>query len=358
MQIEQFLHYCQSLTRSKKKTTTNVILLQPNEILKRIFGTLSPRQWLAIRLVCKQFHLVSCDFLKNLTIRRWSPDIDLPLLRIAPKVDHLNLQHIYKLNDANLKQLAQTVPRLKSLNITNLTMRDCSLGLLECFDKMKDLEYLDITVFSATLFAHYPEDELASIQLPSKLQYLALDGVIDGGLMLVWVLGGRINLKGLRLNCSMVIDGLTYLAMPFMDIHSSVDLSFFESLPQLRALEIHTLDNRYIEIKSSQGAPEPEVLFQLLRRCENIQFIALNFRSSDLYPNICKIVDELDEGYQTPHPIVEVQCQDITVKNFKKLKDKRKSYKWIKFVPKISPPAVLQKWQYGSLSKGKPSVFT
>ncbi|KAI1710334.1 multidrug resistance protein 2 [Ditylenchus destructor] len=87
---------------------------------------------------------------------------------------------------------------------------------------------------------------------------------------------------------------------------------------------------------------------------EKIKSISLDFGLSDVNPQLCQVVDELDTVNKNPHSIVEVQCGSMGVKSLKRAKNNRKSYKWLRFVPKISPPAVLEKWQYGSLSAGKP----
>ncbi|KAI1710043.1 hypothetical protein Ddc_13642 [Ditylenchus destructor] len=47
------------------------------------------------------------------------------------------------------------------------------------------------------------------------------------------------------------------------------------------------------------------------------------------------------------HPIVEVKCSS-------KVTEYTHSYKWLQFKLRVSPPAVLEKWQYGWLSAGKP----
>ncbi|KAI1716144.1 hypothetical protein Ddc_10564 [Ditylenchus destructor] len=215
--------------------------------------------------------------------------------------------------------------------------------------------------------------------------------------------------------------------MPLDCVPRYVDFSFFESLTQLRAIEIQTLDKRvlssiaqycknlehvdiwdnykgkgdisaaehsnlmriltlphlcsfslwaakyskdqtnelvtqlaanqnleYIEVKTTKAPLEPEVLYSLLRRCTKIKSIGMDFDLSDVNPQLCQVVDELDEVNKNPHSIVEVQCGSMGVKSLKRAKNNRKSYKWLRFVPKISPPAVLEKWQYGSLSAGKP----
>ncbi|KAI1695159.1 hypothetical protein DdX_19734 [Ditylenchus destructor] len=391
------------------------------------------------------------------------PAIRQSFISMAEYVEHLKLDMVYDLDDASLKEIAQTVPHLKALEMRWCDMQECRGGLRDCFNAMKDLEYLDITAPGVTLFGNHtlPEsagvlclqsvlrkynnlssDQPSLVKFPSNLKYLALMGINDAEQILTWVAEGCTNLNGLRLNCSMSYAGyifqvisemknLTYLAIPLTRIPRNVDLSFLGSLTHLRALEIHTLDemvissiiqycfalehldiyddrkgnvvittemhssllriatisslrslsisassyskeqttelvnqlstNRnleYIEMKTTHGALEPEVLFELLRRCMNIQSVSLNYRWADVYPHICQVVDEVGEQYeklfQNAHPMVEIQCESLAIKKSKKAKKNWKSYKWLRFVPKISPPAVLEKWQYGSLSAGKP----
>ncbi|KAI1699784.1 hypothetical protein Ddc_18413 [Ditylenchus destructor] len=118
---------------------------------------------------------------------------------------------------------------------------------------------------------------------------------------------------------------------------------------------------QYIGITISKGSLEPEVLFEILRRCKGIQCISLGYEgiNSDFYAKICQVVDEVDEiGRQQCeftkgiHPIVEIECDDFYAKQ------KMEPYKWIRFtyvtIKTMSLPAVCEKWQYGSLSAGKP----
>ncbi|KAI1696145.1 hypothetical protein Ddc_20681 [Ditylenchus destructor] len=98
---------------------------------------------------------------------------------------------------------------------------------------------------------------------------------------------------------------------------------------------------------------ELEVLFEILRRCKDIRSIALNIGRIDanVYSKICRVIDEIDNvgGFTgVTHPIVEVQC------NTKLARTITTPYKWLRFKDRVSPPAVLEKWQYGSFSAGKP----
>ncbi|KAI1714613.1 hypothetical protein Ddc_11333 [Ditylenchus destructor] len=121
---------------------------------------------------------------------------------------------------------------------------------------------------------------------------------------------------------------------------------------------VDTGNLQYIQMTTSKDPLELEVLFEILRRCKGIRSIALNFGRIDaeVYSKICGVIDEIDESdrqhgefLEEMHPIVEVQCD-------KKLtRDIATTYKWLRFKTQVSPSAVLEKWQYGSLSAGKPA---
>ncbi|KAI1702304.1 F-box domain containing protein [Ditylenchus destructor] len=95
----------------------------------------------------------------------------------------------------------------------------------------------------------------------------------------------------------------------------------------------------------------PNVLFGMLRRCKAIQYIGVNVEQITR-PMICQAVDEIDQSdkqlqsefVEGTHPIVEVQWDG----------DLPKPYKWLRFISQIPPAAILDKWQYGWLSAGKP----
>ncbi|KAI1702368.1 hypothetical protein Ddc_17102 [Ditylenchus destructor] len=120
---------------------------------------------------------------------------------------------------------------------------------------------------------------------------------------------------------------------------------------------------QYIRLKIKNAPLEPEILFEMLRRCKNIQSVALTFHQidySDLYAKTCQVVDEIDKSEpqqskfpKEAHPIVEVQYKCGFVGNLSA------RYKWIRFKNYITygPNAISKKWQYGWLTDGIPLVF-
>ncbi|KAI1700579.1 F-box domain containing protein [Ditylenchus destructor] len=367
---------------------------------------------------------------RHLTLRSWPAHTALSFLRMAPNVHHLRFWHV-KLNGECLKELAQIVPGLKSLDL-EVSLRGnekaTNLDPMECTKTMTCLEYLyvyEVThIFSLSSF----------VQFPLKLKYLALYGVSDAAQILSWVAKECHNLKGLRLSCSIdenalqaisQMKTLTYLAFKW----ASCDVeNVFEALTELRALEIHTLDEKvitaiaryckklehlnildnwmdaitpekhatilrlaslpnlcslsiwassytkeqtaefvsrliangnvqYIHMKTSQAPLEPEILYEMLRRCKRIRTIALNFGqiSPDVYSRICQVVNEIDEDDTqqheftgVTHPVVDVQCSSRMAEYT------LEQHKWLRLKYQVSPPAVFEKWQYGWLSSGKP----
>ncbi|KAI1702381.1 f-box-like domain-containing protein [Ditylenchus destructor] len=120
---------------------------------------------------------------------------------------------------------------------------------------------------------------------------------------------------------------------------------------------VDTGNLQYIQMTTSKAPLELEVLFEILRRCKGIRSIALNFGRIDakVYSKICGVIDEIDESdrqhgefLEETHPIVEVQCNTHLIQNI------ATTYKWLRFKDQVSYSAVLEKWQYGSLSAGKP----
>lgn len=73
-------------------------------------------------------------------------------------------------------------------------------------------------------------------------------------------------------------------------------------------------------------------------------------------PMICQAVDEIDQSdkqlqsefVEGTHPIVEVQWDG----------DLPKPYKWLRFISQIPPAAILDKWQYGWLSRETVSILS
>ncbi|KAI1703038.1 hypothetical protein Ddc_16731 [Ditylenchus destructor] len=105
---------------------------------------------------------------------------------------------------------------------------------------------------------------------------------------------------------------------------------------------------------------EPDVLFEILRRCKNIQSIALEFGrvNSDFYSKICQVVDEIDEQQREQneftgetHPIVDVKYQNRSDW------DLPAQYKWLRFGFDYSlshESNVAEKWHSGWLTAGAP----
>ncbi|KAI1702383.1 hypothetical protein Ddc_17096 [Ditylenchus destructor] len=375
--------------------------------------------------------------LRHLTLRNWLPHVALPVIRMAPNVQHLRLCSV-NLTSEPFRELAQILPNLKSLEFAlkthpNRIMTAYSLALMEYFKVMTSLEYLYIKA-DAGLF-----HQNAFVQFPPNLKYLCLNDVKNVGKILPWVTEGCKDLKGLSvvLNAFSIngnalqaisqMKSLTCLSVPVKLIDYDVGYAF-EALIELRALKINTMSKtaieaitrhcknlehlhisgnrwaeispeehanmlrlaslpnlcsleiwassyskeqttefvnrlvdtgnlQYIQMTTSEAPLELEVLFEILRRCKGIRSIALNFGRIDaeVYSKICGVIDEIDESdrqhgefLEETHPIVEVQC------NKKLTRDIATTYKWLRFKTQVSPSAVLEKWQYGSLSAGKP----
>ncbi|KAI1693742.1 f-box-like domain-containing protein [Ditylenchus destructor] len=184
-------------------------------------------------------------FLRHLTLRYWSPPVVLSFIRLAPQVQHLRLWSV-KLMSEHIRELAQILPHLKSLDLEVSLWSEVRMGAMrptlwqsksaikqqqdsmKHFQDMTSLEYLYI--YEKTRFF----DQNNLIQFPSSLKYLALYGINSADQILFWAEKQCKNLKGLR---------LTYFATRWL----GTGIEFvFEALTELRALEIYSPDEKII----------------------------------------------------------------------------------------------------------------
>ncbi|KAI1702289.1 F-box domain containing protein [Ditylenchus destructor] len=333
-----------------------------------VFDNLEYKDWPDTRAMqIKPFFERCGRHLRYLTLEKWSPQTVLSFIRMAPNVQHLRFCQV-KLNDESLKELAGIVPGLKSLGMIRCKeiSTDYSLGLMECFKAMTGLEYLSISEPYALFSRH------SFVQFPSNLKYLDLCFVSNPAQILSWVAEGCKVLKGLCLylcydgdeslfHAISQIKSLTYLAMfTSLDWKTPYEIGYvFEELTELRALEINTLDEKYIKMYT-QAPLDPEVLLEILRRCKSIRSVGLDFGpiNSDFCSKICQAVDEIDEENRKQsaftgitHPIVEV------VQYYQKMDGNITApYKWLRFKDDVSHSAVCEKWKFGWLGAGKPSL--
>ncbi|KAI1696143.1 hypothetical protein Ddc_20679 [Ditylenchus destructor] len=422
-------------SRSKVHDNCNNYML-PDEILVLIFEKLPWKERLVIEEVCKKWQHVGKNLswsherifdnesyvklpelhvmhikplfersgrnLRHLILRDWPSQVVLSFIRMAPNVQHLKLWAV-NLTSERLRELAQIVPSLKSLDVIN-----------------------------SVLINQY-----SFVQFPPNLKYLCLYDVKNADKILSWVAKGCKDLKGLRVfstigsineNALQAISQMKSLTSLAMQVGSTYNVGYvLEALTELRALEVNTVNKtvitaitqycknlEHLHISGNRGAEispeehasmlrlatlpnlcsleiwassyskkqtteflnrfiangnlqyiytnskvllELEVLFEILRRCKSIRSIAFNFGriNAGVYSKICRVVDEIDERnrqhgefLEETHPIVEVQC------NKKLGRSITTPYKWLRFKDQVSPPAVLQKWQFGWLSAGKP----
>ncbi|KAI1703039.1 hypothetical protein Ddc_16732 [Ditylenchus destructor] len=329
-------------------------------------------------------------YLRHLTLRKWSPQVVLSFIRMAPNVQHLKLSKD-TLNNNFLKELAQLVPGLKSLKVTvrcNGYKPNYDIGLIECFKTMTCLEYLSIydkechnrgTLFNLHSF----------VQFPLNLKYLDLDDVANAAQIISWVSKECHNLKGLCLSCSMEEDTLQAISklkseLRALNIYnldekiitaiaqhcqklehlSIVEISLEEHANLLHLATLPNLCSLETWAKNFPKERTTELINRLISigKLQNIQSIGLEFGriNLDFYSKICQVVDEIDEEQREQHeftgmthPIVEVQCNSGLAKFIPH------EYKWLQFVDIVWPgrgvwKMSLEKWQYGMLSAGKP----
>ncbi|KAI1696148.1 F-box protein SKIP2-like isoform X1 [Ditylenchus destructor] len=210
----------------------------------RIFDNLKYENWPEAKFKqIKPFFERCGRHLRHLTLRNWPAPTALSFLRMAPNVHHLRFWHVL-LNGECMKELAQIVPSLKSLDLEvslrcNERVTDNNVGLTECFETMTCLEYLYIYEASVSFHSY------SFVQFPPNLKYLALYSVSNAAQILSWVARGCKNLRGLRLSCDINVNtlqaisqlkSLTYLALPLK--WSPYDVgNVFEALTELRALD-------------------------------------------------------------------------------------------------------------------------
>ncbi|KAI1716108.1 hypothetical protein Ddc_10525 [Ditylenchus destructor] len=406
----------------------------------KIFDNSSYRDWPDERVTeeIKPFFDRCGRYLNHVKFCTWQHETILSLIKMAPHVQHLKFSGV-SLNDESLKELAQIVPDLKSLVLKD-SLRwhegDADNGSMECFKLMTSLEYLHIYQGSALL------DQCSFVQFPPNLKFLTLSDTKNTDQILNWVAKGCKDLKALTVSGTILNDNgfkaisemksLTYLNVPIKRA-DTFELDYvFESLNELRALEIDTVDGKvidaiaryckklehfrtdiyflspeeyanvqrldtlpnlysltiwsecqssrqqttelvnrliangklqYIQINTSKAPLEPELLFEILRRCKGIRFIALTFYLVPCYPSlydqICQVVDEIDESdrqhsefREEGHRIVDVVHAGVNLPHML-----RAQYKWLRFKDYFLPPptnVITEKWQYGWLSAGKP----
>ncbi|KAI1695767.1 f-box-like domain-containing protein [Ditylenchus destructor] len=256
------------------------INMLPDEVLVQIFEKLSRQERLGIEQVCKKWQHVGKDlswsqerifddtnfanlprviqikpffercgrYLRHLSFVKiyHSTEAVLSFIKMAPNVQHLTFLDI-SLTDESLKELAEIVPGLKSLEVLTTfpyspfderIVPDYHLGLMQCFKAMKSLEYLCIYATGA-LF-----DQHTFVQFPANLKYLKLYCVSNDAQILSWVADGCKNLRALDLysfsdeNVYLPISkfkSLTYLSMPLRPHEIGY---VFEELTELRTLEL------------------------------------------------------------------------------------------------------------------------
>ncbi|KAI1705644.1 hypothetical protein Ddc_15642 [Ditylenchus destructor] len=199
-------------------------------------------------------------YLRHLTLRYWSARTAMTFLRMAPNVQHLKIFFI-ELDDECLKQLPQIVPSLKSLDLKisyplfyrmdNDSFTD--YGLMGCLKELTLLEYLCVYEKNGEMYDLF--DKQSFVQFPPNLKYLDLSPR-NAGKFLNCIAKGCKNLKGLRISTDQNIDedvfkaisqlkSLKYLAIPIGWAPFNIEY-VFEALTELRALEIHTIDEKAI----------------------------------------------------------------------------------------------------------------
>ncbi|KAI1709532.1 hypothetical protein Ddc_13845 [Ditylenchus destructor] len=194
-------------------------------------------------------------YLRDLSLRYWSPQLVLPLIRMAPNLQYLSLCYV-NLSSKHFRELSQILPNLKSLWLyvtdelpEGEDMTEYNLGLMECFKDMTCIEQLSINF--AALYGQY-----SFVQFPPNLKYLYLYDVKNLDKILSWVAKGCNDLKGLCINS--VRDNVNvnvYQAISQMKSLTSLDIPVerrydvgyvFDALTELRTLQINTLDETVI----------------------------------------------------------------------------------------------------------------
>ncbi|KAI1695601.1 f-box-like domain-containing protein [Ditylenchus destructor] len=111
--------------------------------------------------------------LRHLTLHKWPPVTVLRFIRMAPNIQHLGLSCVI-LNATHLLEIAQTVPKLKSLELQFCRERSDesdspNTDFAECLRSFQFLEYLCIN--EANISFH---ERKSACNLPHSLKHLAL----------------------------------------------------------------------------------------------------------------------------------------------------------------------------------------
>ncbi|KAI1691437.1 hypothetical protein DdX_21887 [Ditylenchus destructor] len=248
-----------------------------------------------------------------------------------------------------LSWIAKGCKDLKGLRLSSRTM---SNSILQTISQMKSLTYL----FLPLPIAHdigYVFEALTELQ---ALEINTLDETI---------------ITGMTKHCKK-LEHLSIRDKPESGFETPETILRLASLPRLCSLTIGAgyskeqttglierlvaIGNlQHINMYTSEDPLEPEVLFEMLRRCKSIKSIDLDFGEifPDLYSRICQVVDEIDErdreqsAFPEAHPMVEMKYYDGRDGTIRQ-------YKWFRLTNSISGLDAFEKWQYGCLSAGKP----
>ncbi|KAI1691411.1 hypothetical protein DdX_21904 [Ditylenchus destructor] len=311
-----------------------------------------------------------------------SPDYAVGLIecfKAMKDLEYLSIYHNHRYDKGilfNLYSFVQFPPNLKYLDLTRVSnaaqilswvaeecrhLKGLSLSwgvkenTLQAISQLKSLTYLEMRKITVPCDIGYVLEAL------SELRALSMSNLDEK------------MISEIAQHCKK----LEYLRIDKVSPETHGSLMRLATLPNLCSLDIWSdnypkeqtteLINRliangkiqYIRMATAKkDSLEPDVLFEVLRRCKNIQSIGLEFGriNRDLYSKICQVVDEIDEEQRQQrelpgmtHPIVEVECNS-GLSEFVPYE-----YKWLKFtygggIWKMS----LNKWKYGSLSAGKP----
>ncbi|KAI1709537.1 F-box/LRR-repeat protein 2 [Ditylenchus destructor] len=337
---EAMIRHCRSVhdveeqiaNKYYQESSTNINDL-PNVNLAQILDKLPWKERLKIEQVCKQwqyvgknlswsnykvFDIFRCQtwpstrsmqfkpifdrcgsYLRHLMLRHWHLEEVLYFIRMAPNLQHLSIKFV-EMTSAHFQELSQIVPSLKSLALDvklpggEESFSDNQTGLIEFFKAMSCLEYLSLSMSKNVLF-----DNCSFVQFPPNLKYLALLGGIRTSRALPWIAKTCKHIRGLHLmsgvneNALQAVSqmkSLTYLAVRISDVDPSHFVYIFESLTELRAIEVTYFNDTVITAIAQHCIKLEHLSLLNIQGAEISAETHANILRLASLPNLCSLV--------------------------------------------------------------------